>query len=1001
MVRAAAVPRGRSGLNWVRVAAAGGTLSPGMLPEGMAMTVLRALLLTDVVDSTGLAATLGDERMSVLWSAHDRAARDLLVEWRGQEIDKSDGLLLVFENAADGAGYARAYHRALATLEVPLAARAGLHVAHITLRRNPEADVARGAAPVTVDGIAKSVAARLMSAAVGGQTLMTAEARLALGVTLLRVQSHGHWRLKGLPEAVELFEVGDAASPFVPPPDSEKAYRVVRQGDLWQPLRRIEHNLPAERDRFIGREEPLRAIAAKLESGSRLVSVLGTGGTGKTRLAIRFAWTWLGAFPGGVWFCDLSQASTLEGIYYEVAQALDVPLGKTDPRVQLADAIAGRGRCLVIFDNFEQVARHAEESVGGWLDRAPQASFLVTTREVLNVAGEHTLPLGPMPTGEATALFLRRIEGISRDYPPSGDETEVIGQLVKVLDGLPLAIELAAARVRIMSPRTLLSRMNERFKLLLSTGGRRDRQATLRATFDWSWDLLTLAERWALAQLSVFEGGFTLASAEGVVDLSRVEGAPWMLDVLQGLVDKSFVRRLDDDRFDLLDSVRDYAGEHLRTAGRFDGSGPETARSAQLRHCRYFAGFDDRAATAENGIELNNLVAACRRAVELGDEVAAVGTLSAAWHGLQLRGPFQVAMQLVQSVEAMAGLGERALAIVDWVAASTLDSLGKRSAARRKIESGLARARSQKDAPLEGRFLCRLAEQIAAKDSVAALKLLDDAQAIGERGGDVVLAGLALASKGSICLELGRPAESRAHYEAALVVARQCGDERQQAGLLGNIGILLFGEGQSDEAEGVFKRCLAILERTGDRRWEGNMHCNLGMLYLECERPDEARGELEAALAIARSMGHARLECTVLCNLGIALEAQGELDDARARYEEAVRLAGELADRRSEGQFRGYLGLLLARSGHVEAGLACLGTGERLLLEASDEWSLGLLLCRRAEAEHHSGRLKDARHALGRVESIVLNASAAPNSELGKALAALSRKLVGTSIEEA
>src|SRR5664280_2216802 len=138
------------------------------------MTVLRALLLTDVVDSTGLAATLGEEAMTALWAAHDRAARDLLVEWRGQEIEKTDGLLLLFESVADAAGYARAYHRALAALEVPLAARVGLHVAHFALRRNDEADIARGASEFEVAGIAKPIVARVMSAAVGGQTLMTA-----------------------------------------------------------------------------------------------------------------------------------------------------------------------------------------------------------------------------------------------------------------------------------------------------------------------------------------------------------------------------------------------------------------------------------------------------------------------------------------------------------------------------------------------------------------------------------------------------------------------------------------------------------------------------------------------------------------------------------------------------------------------------------------------------------------------------------------------------------
>src|SRR5436190_22833075 len=137
-------------------------------------------------------------------------------------------------------------------------------------------------------------------------------------------------------------------------------------------LRGVKHNLPAERDAFVGRDEPMTTLAAKLDGAARLLSVVGVGGCGKTRFAVHFAWNWLGELPGGVWFCDLSQARTLDGIYFEVAQALDVPLGKTDPKIQVAHALAGRGKCLIIFDNFEQVARHAEETLGHWLDRAAQ-----------------------------------------------------------------------------------------------------------------------------------------------------------------------------------------------------------------------------------------------------------------------------------------------------------------------------------------------------------------------------------------------------------------------------------------------------------------------------------------------------------------------------------------------------------------------------------------------------------------------------------------------------
>ncbi|MEP7102455.1 MAG: AAA family ATPase, partial [Burkholderiales bacterium] len=440
------------------------------------MATPHALLLTDVVDSTKLAESLGDAAMAALWTSHDRVARDLLPTWRGREIDKTDGMLLLFDDVTDAVGYALAYHRALAAQGMPFKARAGIHVGPVTLRPNRDDDIARGAKPVEVDGLALPVAARVMSVALGAQTLLSAEARSALAAMTpragtherpRRIVSHGHWRMHGIADPVELFEVGevgkaggDVAAPFTTPPDGTKVYRVVRQGELWQPVREVRHSVPAERDGFVGRQEPLLALAKKFDDGARLVSVLGMGGTGKTRLVTRFAWTWLGDYPGGVWFCDLSQARTVDGIHFAVAQGLDVPLGKADPVVQLAHAIAGRGKCLVILDNFEQVARHAEETLGRWLDRAPLAQFIVTTREVLGIVGEETLALAPLPMPDAAALFLRRAESARQGYAPGADDLLAIDQLVKVLDGLPLAIELAAARVRVMPPRTLLARMN-------------------------------------------------------------------------------------------------------------------------------------------------------------------------------------------------------------------------------------------------------------------------------------------------------------------------------------------------------------------------------------------------------------------------------------------------------------------------------------------------------------------------------------------------------------
>ena len=954
------------------------------------MTILRALLLTDVVDSTKVTQELGDAAFAPLWAAHDRAARDLLPPWRGREIDKTDGLLLLFESVADAAAYALAYHSALAALGLPFKARAGLHWGPVTLRANSPADVALGAKPFELEGLAKPITARVMAIAQGGQTLLSGDAQSQLGPAGVRVQSHGHWRLKGLSEPVELFEAGDEHSPFTPPPDEDKAYRVVRQGDLWQPVREIKHSIPLERDTFVGRQETLLALARKFEDGARLVSVLGMGGTGKTRLVTRFALGWLGEFPGGVWFCDLSQARTVNGIYFAIAQGLDVPLGTTDPMVQLAHAVAGRGKCLVILDNFEQVARHAEATLGPLLDRAAQAKFIVTTREVLGIVGEETFALAPLPVDDAATLFLRRAESAKRGFSPGADDLAAIGQLVKVLDGLPLAIELAAARVRVMSPRTLLARMNERFKLLWSNAGRRDRQATLRAAFDWSWELLSPPEMAALAQLSVFEGGFTLASAEAVLDLSGQADAPWAVDVVQWLVDKSFVRQVSDERFDLLESVREYAAEHLRTEGRYAGSGPHAERAAQTRHCNYFAGLDERAAAANGSIEANNLVAACRRAVVHGDAACAVGAMAGAWAALRLCGPFQVALGLVEAVRTVPDLSSAQRTTIDWVAGDAHLMLGHLAQARGYIESGLARSRADGDKYQEARFTCLLGEALPTEgggDEPA--RALTDALALARAIGDDTLQCRAMNGLGALCNESGQLKEARSHYESALAIANRLGDQRWQGGLIGNLATLLHSDGELDVARSMYEQGLSLARVTGDRRWEGNTRCNLGLLHHEQGRSSDARSEFERALAMAQAMGHARLECTVLCNLGIVVEAQGEQKQARERYEQAIALAIELDDRRSEGQFRGYLGLLLTRMGNASEGLRCLDLGEAMLVEASDQLSLALLLCSKAEAQHIAGLIDECARTTQRAESAAASLETAPNSELGRAIAAL------------
>jgi predicted ATPase/class 3 adenylate cyclase/Tfp pilus assembly protein PilF len=947
---------------------------------------IRALLLTDIVDSTRLAEQMGDAASSALWAAHDRAARDLLPRRHGREIDRTDGLLILFESADDAVGYALDYHAALAHLRVPLKARAGVHVGSVTLRENSASDVALGAKLIEVEGLAKPIAARVMDLALGGQTLLTLDARQALR-SAWRIQSHGHWRFKGIAEPIEVFEVGDVDSPgeraFTPPSDAPKAYRVVRKNDLWSPARKIRHSLPAERDSFVGREDVLVELASRFDAGARLVSVLGMGGTGKTRLALHFSWAWLGDFPGGVWFCDLSQARGLDGIVHAVAAALGVPLGRDDPVVQLGNAIAGRGECLVVLDNFEQVSRHADDTLGRWLDRANEARFLVTSREVLGMGGEEALALPPLQPPDAAQLFLRRAQSARADFRLDAQDQAAILPLVNLLDGLPLAIELAAARVRVLSPSKLLARMSERFRLLASSGKRHDRQATLRATFDWSWELLQAPERAALAQLSVFEGGFTLEAAEAVLDLSALDGAPWTPDLLQSLVDKSFVRQRVDGRFNLLGTMQEYAAEHLRTPGRFGGSGPQALAAARARHAAYFAGLGEKRAVADSCVEVDNLVVACHRAASAGHTDHAVGALECAWAGLKLRGPYKTGVALATQAGSVCGLALASKARVERVLGNAHLALGLIAQGRTHLESALEKVRQAGDARIEAHLLNDLGALHINDGHVEAGQALHrEALALARRSGDRIAQCAALNGLGTASMDLGRLDEAVSHYEAALQLARAVADRRWEGGVLGNLGQVYATQGRMVQARSHYDAGLALARELGDRQWEGNTLNNLGLLLQVMGDLPAAQQHLEAALGVARELGHARLECVALCNLGIVFNSLGKLEDARRYYEDALSGARRLRDPRNEGQFLNYLGRLHGRLEQFDEARRCLDAGQALLAEVADPLSLGIILCGRAEVEHAAGCADAAVSAVTQARALALQIGAGPESEL-------------------
>jgi predicted ATPase/tRNA A-37 threonylcarbamoyl transferase component Bud32/Tfp pilus assembly protein PilF len=733
------------------------------------------------------------------------------------------------------------------------------------------------------------------------------------------------------------------------------------------------HALPAEADLLIGRETDLDALEGKLADGSRLVTLLGAAGMGKTRLAVRYGWQGLDTWPGGVWFCDLSEATSLGRIVSVVSESLGVPLGKEDPVEHLGRAIAAHQRCLVILDNFEQLVDLAEATVGRWLEQAPEARFLVTSRERLGVRGESVQIVEPLPVETGTALFLDR----ARRQHPSGElegaASDAVRELVTLADGIPLAIELAAARVTVMTPAQIAARMRDRFRILsggTAPAGRGARHATLEAAIDGSWELLAPWEKAAFTQCSVFQGGFTLEAAENVLDLSPWPDAPWVVDVVQSLVDKSLLRALRGEgspvgatpmRLGMFVSLQEYARAKLQAS---DVAGSEPAALAtEERHRRWYARFGSdevmEALNIRGGIDLgilvadlDNLMAACRSAAAHKDGRSAAATYRAIEAVYQARGPLKAAVDLGEELLRVE-MDPAEQAMVREMLGRSLGSYGKIKEAGEHFAKALAIQRElgnrRREACLLGHLgfenvtMGRLDE---ARDQLAVALAIyqEDGDKRGEAAELTRLgtlhhvqgrysescacdeAALAICcTLGNRMLEraircnlavayarLGRTAEARAQCEAAIAIAREDGDRRIEGNVLdcmASIG-LISGDQSLEEVREYAEAALAIHREMGNRQRQGTVFCNLAIACYRQGRMEEARGHFTTALAILREVNDVRSVSITLTNLAILDQDQGRLSEARAQHEEALGLNRSMGNRVGEGEVLSNLGIL-------------------------------------------------------------------------------------------
>jgi len=704
-----------------------------------------------------------------------------------------------------------------------------------------------------------------------------------------------------------------------------------------------------------------------------------------------------------VWFCDLSEARSLDGIASAVATALGVPLGKGDPVVQLGHAIAGRGQALLILDNFEQVVEHAAATVGAWLERVSEARFVVTSRARLSLPGEVTQDLGPLSETDGVELFVSRAQAVRPGFVLDAENEPAVREIVRGCEALPLAVELAAARTRMMTPAQISERMRDRFKLLAGGSGS-GRHATLKAAIAGSWELLQPWERAACAQASVFEGGFTLGAAEEVLDLTTFPEAPWTVDVVQALVDKSLLRLrvpefASEPRFGMYVSLQEYASARL-------GEEAEARRKAEERHGRHYArlGTDDsvEALSHHGGAakrralarELDNLIAACRRALARGEAATASATYAAAWEVLSLTGPPWLAVELGQEVIAsqflLGSARDRALTALG----NALRLGGRMEAARQRYEEALVIDREVSDRRAEGIAVNNLGTVDLEQGRWDEARLsFEEALTIHLEVGDRRREAVAVVNLGSVQFGRGQMEEAQRSYEAAVAVYRTMGDRRNEGFTLGLLGVLYEAQGRIEEGRWRFEEALAIHREVGNRRVEGIALCNLGDLHMEQERTEEARQCFGEALAIHREVGDTRNEGIVVGNLGILDMKQGRLEEARRGFETALATLSEVGDRRVEGVCLGHLGWLEAKQGRWFEARAALARGEALLREVGDRLELGKLLCHRGECERLAGDLEAARKALAEAESLRDAVAAGTDSELGREIAKLRQAL--------
>jgi predicted ATPase/class 3 adenylate cyclase/DNA-binding XRE family transcriptional regulator len=839
------------------------------------------LLFSDIGGSTQLAQRLGEKYVEVL-ERHQRILRDRFTTWNGHEVSThGDSFFAVFSRASDAISAAVEAQHALAREEwvedVRLQVRMGIHTGEPLLvnRDYVGVDVHR--------------AARICQAAYPGQVLLSDQTRVMVERHLppdVALRELGKYRLKDLNEPEHLHQLVIPGLPSDFPP--------------LKSLEVMPNNLPIQLTSFIGREREIDEIRQLLNS-ARLVTLTGAGGTGKTRLAIEVTRKIGDRYPEGAWVVDFAVLPEPSLIWQSIASVLAVREEPNRSLVQTLTDFLRAKKLLLLFDNCEHVISACAQVAGALLQACPHLQILATSREPLSIPGENqyyvptlTTPqidtelfLEQLSRTEAVRVFVDRAVMVRPTFKLIKTNALAVAQICRRLDGIPLAIELAAARVKGLSVEQIAERLDDRFSLL-STGHRTalQRHQTLRATIDWSYNLLSEKERILLSRLSVFAGGWTLESATEVCLVVQIEERD-VLNLLLNLSDKSLViieEQGGETRYRFLETIRQYAVEKLSESGE--------ERLVRNRHLDYFIHFAEEAERNYRSDkqlfwfhvmerERDNFRAALDYVLHTDQVETALRLVGTAFWLWFFQGPWSEGQIWTESALAKASdLHTKAGAKVLMARGLLQFAQSNYSAARTDLENSLSIWKELEDKWWSAFVLGFLGLAQRPHDQQAASHSFEESLRLATETGEDWILAFALWNSGENELYLKNLSEAEAMLNQSLELGQVLGDRMLQNEALRALGEVHEAKQEYGKAVDLYRESLGIVQELRDITNVSHLYFNVGRaLQLAGENQAANRYFLDA-LRQSRQLGKKAGEVRALAGLGVVAAAQGEAERA-------------------------------------------------------------------------------------------------------------------------